>query len=192
MIRQEMMEKDILDFAAQKLEKSITQITEYYKKNHRNITQGFLEKVMHGLQQCQKDQKKLGYISISVLESSLITKKYELQIAFCDKNLYADNLPIDEYWAPAFLYQNLESDIKEMEDLLRKRIIRLRPYEVYELSLKYATNFYVCNGFIIRNMAPEIARLPIFHEISKESQVKILFGKYMEKKMELVALGDQL
>lgn len=124
-------------------------------------------------------------MTISILESSLITKTYDLQIAFYDKDLYVDKTPIQTYWAPTFIYANLDSDMEDIGNYLKHKIIRLKPYEIYELKQKYIVNLYYLIGFMMKRLAMQIIDLPIYQEADKESTVKILFGKYMEKLMEL-------
>lgn len=189
MTRQEIIENSAIELAGQKLEIAIKHNTEYYKANRCKIEESFLQAVDHGLLQCIQTKKKIGYITISVLESSLITKTYDLQIAFYSKDLYADSRPIYEYWAPMFIYENLDSDIKEIKELLKSKVIHLKPYEIYELKHQYASNFYFLIGFMMRGLGLQIGNLHIYQQVDKEKQIKILFGKYMEKQTEIVTLG---
>lgn len=189
MTRQKIIENTAIEFANQKLEHAVKRITEYYKNNRCKIEKDFFQETAYGLQQCIQTKKKIGYIVISILESSIITKTYDLQIAFYSKDLYADRHPIYKYWAPVFIYESLDADIEEMESLLKQQIIRLKPYEVYEIKNQYVINFYFLIGFLIKGMVPQIANIQMFQEADKEKEVKILFGKYMEKQIEISTLG---
>lgn len=185
MQRQEMIAMTAIDFAEHKIQATVRQITDYYKGHRQEIEEEFLRAVVQGLQLCRENQKKLGYVTISILESSLITKSYDLQIAFYDKDLYVDRSPIQTYWASTFIYANLDADMEDIGDYLKHKIIRLKHYEIYELKQKYIVNLYYLISFMMKELALKIIDLPIYQETDKEATVKILFGKYMEKLMEL-------
>lgn len=189
MSRQEEIENKVMEFAAQKLECAVKQITDYYKEHDAEIKEDFFRAIGHGLQQCVESKKKIGFITISILESSMITKTYDLQIAFSNAYLYAGDNPVYEYWAPSFIYNYLDSDIEEMERSLKDQVIRLKPYEVLGLKRQYVTNLYFLIGFMMKGMAPEIAGLCKYQETDREKIVKVLFGKYMEKQTEICSLG---
>ena len=190
MTRQQMIENAAIEFARQKLEDAVNLITEFYKNNQFEIEESFFQEITYGLQQCIQTKKKLGYIAISILESSIITKTYDLQIAFYNKDLYADGYPVYKYWAPVFIYENLDADIEEMEGFLKRQIIRLKPYEVYEIKRQYAINFYFLIGFLMKGIVSKISHIQMFQKVDKENEVKILFGKYMEKQVQLSILGE--
>lgn len=189
MNRREMIENAAIELAGRKLELAVKHITEHYKANRDKIDNDFLQETANGLQLCMQAPKKIGYIAISLLESSLITKTYDLQIAFYSKDLYADRKPVYKYWAPVFIYEYLDSDIEEIQEVLKRQIIRLKSYEVYELKRQYAANLYFLIGFLMKGLVPHIADLQSFQEVDKEKSVKILFGKYMEKQIEMITLG---
>lgn len=189
MTRQEIIENSAIELAGQKLEIAIRHSAEYYRDHHSEIEEDFLRIIGQGLQQCIRTKKEVGYITISVLKSSLITKTYDLQITFYSKNLYADSSPIYEYWAPKFMYENLDSDIEEMKEALRHKVIQLRPYEIYELRCRYATNFYYLIGYMLTGLVSQIANLHLIQEVHKEKQIRVLFGEYMEKQIEIATLG---
>lgn len=189
MNRQKIIENMVMELADQKLVCAVRRITDYYNVYKAEIEENFARKIENGLQQCIEGKKKIGFISISILESSLITKTYDLQIAFYNEDLYADDSPVYEYWAPSFIYEYLDSDIEDMEKSLRNRIVHLKPYEMYELKLQYKINFYFLIGFMIKGLAPKIAYLCKYQEADRENIVKVLFGKYMEKQTEICNLG---
>ena len=173
----------------QKLKDAVKRITEFYKNNQDEVEEKIFQEITYGLQQCVQTKKKLGYIAISVLESSIITKTYDLQIAFYNKDLYADGYPVYKYWAPAFIYESLDADIEEIEALLKLEIVRLKPYEICEIKHQYAINFYFLIGFLMKSIASKITHIQMFQKVDKENEVKILFGKYMEKQIVLHILG---
>ena len=118
MTRQEIIENTTIELVGQKLKDAVKRITEFYKNNQDEVEEKIFQEITYGLQQCVQTKKKLGYIAISVLESSIITKTYDLQIAFYNKDLYADGYPVYKYWAPAFIYESLDADIEEIEKAL--------------------------------------------------------------------------
>jgi len=185
MQRQEQIKELALEFLKEKMQKTISRVTLYYKEHKAEIEKEFFDTVSHGLCQCLKRGKRVGYVTISILESSLITETYDLQLAFYDKNLYADDAPVFEYWAPVFLFAELEHDMDALQNFLKTRVVRLKSYEINDIQMEYAVNFYFLLSFMLRELAKKIFLLPDFIEVEKEEQVKILLGKYMERQTEL-------
>lgn len=185
MDRQKMLEKTAQKFYEKNSQSTFEKIAAYYKEHRQEVERSFLEAVKQGLKVCREKQKKLGFISISFLESSFITHTYDVQFAFYNNLIYADEDPVYVYWAPAFIYEMLEKDIKALEIFLKPKIVRLRPYEVQELRNQYILNFHFLAILLLRGLMEKIFMLEEFHLTDKEGQVKIISGKYMEKQLEM-------
>lgn len=185
MDRQKMLEETAQKFYEENCQSTFVKIGAYYKEHRREVEHSFLEAVEQGLRVCREKQKKLGFISISFLESSFITHTYDVQFAFYNNLIYADENPVYVYWAPTFIYEMLEKDIKALESFLKPRIVRLRPYEVQELRNQYILNFHFLAVLLLRGLLEKVFTLEEFHLNDKEDQVKIISGKYMEKQVEI-------
>lgn len=88
MDRTEKIDQVINDYRAERFAERKEEIKEYYKANRNEICWEFTRKVRRGIQSCQKEQKAVKNIILSVLYSSSLTKSYELQIAFCDERMF--------------------------------------------------------------------------------------------------------
>ena len=88
MDRTEKIDQVINDYRAERFAERKEEIKEYYKANRNEICREFTRKVRRGIQSCQKEQKAVKNIILSVLYSSSLTKSYELQIAFCDERMF--------------------------------------------------------------------------------------------------------
>ena len=71
-----------------------------FEKRRTEVYQNLVNVIYEGIAQCQQMSKKVKYIIISILESSTITKSYDLQVAFYDEKIYADDTPVYVYWKP--------------------------------------------------------------------------------------------
>ena len=91
MDRTEKIDQVINDYRAERFADRKEEIKEYYKANRNEICWEFTRKVRRGIQSCQKEQKAVKNIILSVLYSSSLTKSYELQIAFCDERMFFDD-----------------------------------------------------------------------------------------------------
>ena len=87
--------------------------------------------------ECRKSNKKINYVILSPLESSIITKSYELMVAVYDENMYLDQSPVRRYWKPDFLFQYIEEDFGALMSYLHKKVIRLKDFETAEVRRMY-------------------------------------------------------
>ncbi len=131
---------------------------------------------------CQN--KNLKYIIISPLNSGVITRSYEMQVALFDEKLYADENPMCFYWVPEFLYKDVERDMNRYEEEASKEIIRLRKYEVNEIRRRYVLCHAYISMFFLDKAVKRLTELPVWERLRSED-IKILYGTYMEKMVEI-------
>ncbi|MCH5258669.1 MAG: hypothetical protein J1F18_02890 [Lachnospiraceae bacterium] len=126
----------------------------------------------------------LKYIIISPLNSGIITKSYELQIALFDQDLYINENPLCFYWSPEFIYKDVEKDMAVYRKTASKEIIRLREDEVNEVRRRYVLcHAYICM-FYMDKIIREIFKTSIWKKVAADD-VQVLYGTYMEQMVEL-------
>ena len=126
----------------------VSSIERDYEDNGLSYENEFIEEMHKLLTRWEErygcQNKNLKYIIISPLNSGVITRSYEMQVALFDERLYADENPMCFYWVPEFLYKEVERDMNRYEEEASKEIIRLRKYEVNEIRRRYV----LCHAYI--------------------------------------------
>lgn len=162
-------------------------IEEDYRTNSVKYEEDFngkMEKLLLQWENMYEAAKDLKYIVISPLNSSVITKTYELQIALFGEELYADVNPLCFYWVPEFIYRDVEKDMNLYKEKVSREIIRIRKDEVNEMRRRYVLCHAYISMYLMDKMMKKAAELPVFKRISKED-TKILYGTYMEQMAEI-------
>ena len=73
-------------------------------------------------------QEKIRTICFFQLLTSGYTGSNEMAIGMSNSKLYMDKNISYVYWKPELIYKSIEMDIKDAEQLLRKKFIRLEEY----------------------------------------------------------------
>ena len=137
--------------------------------------------MIDGFYCCQQLNKKVKYIIISVLESSLLTRSYDLQIAFYDEQLYLDEIPIFKYWKPMLIFSGIDEDMLFLKKKAVGRIVRLKEQELDQIRKKYVMNHYFDTMLYLRQTIPPIIETKVEKYNCIENEIAVLFGRYMER-----------
>lgn len=155
----------------------------YYSVHKDEIWEQYEDKIKEGAEECERQGRKVEYVIISMLDSSLLTKSFEMQIAFYDEHTYLDETPICQYWSPGFLFDSVENDMSYLRGKASSKIIKLRDYETDGIMKKYVMNYYYHAFLIIREMTPEILERLSTNYDCMSGNIQVLFGKYMDNPM---------
>ena len=169
---------------------SLESINKFYLAHKDEICEQYELKLRDGLKECEKQEKKVQYIVVSLLDSSLLTKSYDMQITFFDERTYLDEDPVCRYWCPDFLFKSVDEDMAYFRKKASQKVIRLKEYETDDIRKNYVL-YYYCQVFIlIQNMTSEIIeRLCVNYGCISEC-IQVLFGRYMDKPILIYQKGD--
>lgn len=174
----------------QRYMESMESINEYYLAHKNEIWEQYEQKLRDGIEECEEQGRKVQYIVLSLLDSSLLTKSYEIQITFFDENTYLDEDPVCRYWSLDFLFKSVEDDMAYFRKKASQKVIRLKEYETDEIMKKYVMNYYYQAFTLARNMTPEVMeRLCLEYSCTSEG-IQVLFGRYMDKPLLIFQRGD--
>lgn len=177
-------------YLKQRYIENMESINKYYLAHKNEIWDQFEQRLRDGLEECEKKELKVQYVVISLLESSLLTKSYEMQITFFDKMTYLDEDPVCRYWCPDFLFQSVDEDMALFRKRASQEVIRLKEYETDDILRKYILNYYYQAFVLIRNItAQTIERLYLDFGCMSDS-MQVLFGRYMDKPLLIYQKGD--
>ncbi len=158
---------------------NIQKIEEQYHLHKQEVDQNCTDIMIDGFYCCQQLNKKVKYIIISVLESSLLTRSYDLQIAFYDEQLYLDEIPIFKYWKPMLIFSGIDEDMLFLKK--KARIVRLKEQELDQIRKKYVMNHYFDTMLYLRQTVPPIIETKVEKYNCIENEIAVLFGRYMER-----------
>lgn len=159
-----------------------------YEINYEQYDQDIISKIENLLSNWENvygnQAEILRYIIISPLSSGVITKSYEFQIALFDEKLYLNENPMCVYWTPKFIFNDVEIDMLLYKQMVPKEIIRLRENEVNEIRRRYVLCHDYIAMFYMDKIMKKVRQLPIWRKVAA-NDVKVLYGTYMEKMVEI-------
>lgn len=160
-----------------------------FEKRRTEVYQNLVNVIYEGIAQCQQMSKKVKYIIISILESSTITKSYDLQVAFYDEKIYADDTPVYVYWKPMLTFSKLEEDMAFFKQKVSEKEVRVKDYEMDIIREKYLINHYFFILLFLLQIVPGLfANDKQCSSITNDFQV--MFGRYMEKTILIYQSGE--
>ena len=184
MDRQKQLEKMAQEYLKDKFVKSRQEIGFFFHTHEEEIGTQFTKKIENEMAQCKGKKKQVKYIIFSVLESSILTKSYDLQIAFLDKRMYLDDNPVYSYWLPTFIFEQIEQDMRDYLKWASQTIIRIKDYEVEKIRSQYVLNHYFQVFTLLKFLIPQLMDQGNKYSADFRNSV-FLFGKYMERPMLL-------
>lgn len=191
MDRTKQLEQITGKYLSERYEKSKQYIREYYFLNSKRVYEELEKVVHHGLQRCKNGEKKVKHIAISILFSSILTKSYELQVAFLDERIYMDEAPVEEYWAPVFIFERVEEDMQYFRKMAALEMPRIKEYEMEPIRNAYVSLHYFLVMLLLREVIPGIVE-NIFSQYGiLEKDVMVSFGRHMEKGVLLYQRGKK-
>lgn len=191
MNRIEQLEKIAMEYLKESYSKSMVASTEYYQVHKKDIMEQFIRAVQNGLEKCEIQKKAIKYIVFSVLESSILTKSYDLQIAFYDEKMYLDEEPVYSYWIPSFLFERLDDDMRAYRKQASRMVIRIQEYEIEQITKKYVINHYFQVFLLLKGMVHDVLEGQILHYPCIAEDMIVLFGRYMENLVPLYKCGGE-
>lgn len=151
--------------------------------------QNFVNVVHEGIEHCQQMSKKVKYVIISILESSTLTKSYDLQVTFYNEKIYADDAPVYVYWKPMFIFSKLEEDMAFFKKKVLEKEVRVKDYEMDIIREKYLINHYFFILLFLLQIVPDLFASDEQCSSFKDD-IRVMFGRYMEKPILIYQSGE--
>lgn len=145
--------------------------------------------VAEGAEQCREKGKKVKYIILTLLESSILTKTYEIMIAFYDEMIYLDKASVYVYWCPSFIFRGIESDFDDLRAYLKEKVIRLKESELAGVRRNYVLNYIGLAAEFFRSSIPQILARMGEQGVELDEKFEIAMGRFMEKPVRLYGKG---
>ncbi|MDE7197426.1 MAG: hypothetical protein K2O15_00925 [Lachnospiraceae bacterium] len=101
-------------------------------------------------------EKNKGSLVISFLRSSYILNSHEFYIAFYEEEPFVEEEPADICFSMEKVFDGIEEDWHEMDEMLQQNFIRVFAGEKAETHRWYMERLYVALGSIIMKMIEEL------------------------------------
>jgi hypothetical protein len=175
---------EILAFIMPEMEKQFTKRTEEIlvlcEENAEQFVAACLAPFVELFARCNELQSKgekeeIHYLCISRLLSSIITGSYQLRLDIYDYQFLLDEKPVTLYWTVPYIFDSFSYELHVMEEVIKKKFIRLKPFEMQHIRMAYAEYHF---GLIAQLMKDLVDYIRAFGEpIQKAKEYKILFGE---------------
>lgn len=184
-IRTQQLNEAFLQVCREILLESRDLISDYDKTHPGYLAKSLcssLEQGIDELHSCREETEKgsLAYVQLSFLMSGQFSGEHLLKIDFYDKRLYADPWEIDCFWDYGFLFPREDERTQELIRRLRKKVVGIMDYQVYERLPTYRlgqmTLLWEVLEAIVQN---DRIRSVLRAEDSSGSGIKVLYGVYM-------------
>lgn len=191
MDRIKQLEQVVGKYLLERFSQSKEKIVSSYRANKEEIWKSFFDIVCYGAEECEKKNKNVRHIVISILHSSILTQSYELQIAYMNNDLYMDEAPVNVYWAPMFIFQCIEDDMQFFKKKISEEVPRIKEYEMDNIREKYVLNHYFLVMLLLKEMIPVAIEEIVRKYDCIADNIMVSIGKYMEKVILLYQIGEK-
>lgn len=186
MDRRDLIKEEGNRFMQPVLHSSMAALMEEYKKNEKEILQGFqntLEKLYLTAAEMQMNRGKeaLSFMGICYCLSSAYTGNYEFRLDVYDKAFYLDENECCVYWKPDFINTYLERDIAFFRKTIKKKVPKVREYEEQQFVIGYMRNYMYIVLEFLRQRLPEVLGRIKREDVKISEDFKVFFGEYMGK-----------
>lgn len=134
-------------------------------------------------------EREVKYFYLCRLMSSEYTESYESVLGLSTQMLYLDEQKSQVYWFPHLIYKNIQMDMKEVEQIVRKKFLRLEASELFYLKRKLLGDDWnllqKCFSDLIKG-AVEVLKN---RSLNLEKELVVLSGNYMDH-LQIVWHGD--
>ena len=167
-------------------ESHLKEIEETYRREHLRMKSEYLDMWKWMLKKTKDLQRlgakgKMGYMAISLLHSSFLTRSYDMRFDIYTKDLYLDAAEVCAYWCPALFFRYVQEDMEYFSCRVKKEIVQVGEDELREFEMEYAYRYARLAFSYFREMSGEIFKLEEYGETEKEFPVYMLFGNYIGK-----------
>ncbi len=123
----------------------------------------------------------VSYICFSHLYSNLLLENFEFRVDAYDEHFYLDDSEASVDWSFASLVQSFPRDIGMVETNIRKSMVRVQNYEIYEITKMYQQNYFIVVLQLLLKILPYSIELLSKTEVNLAEEVQFTFGPYMEE-----------
>ena len=166
-----------------KILENIEKIKKNVQLKEEEIKNNLALKISSLLNNSAKEENEI-YIVISPLESSILTKSYEISLMLCNEEIYLDNKPIYTYFSIPYIFEYIDEDMKYFEKLMNNNFRNITTFEIKGFRLKYEKLYMDLYLFLVFYFIKTLKDEGLFLNI-KCDKISFLYGKFMENLMPI-------
>lgn len=125
-------------------------------------------------------EREVKYFYLCRLMSSEYTESYEAVLGLSNQMLYLDEQKSQVYWFPHMIYKNIQMDMKKVEQIVRKKFLRLEAAELFYLKRKLLGDDWdllqKCFSDLIKGAMDVFKN----RSLKLEKELVVLSGNYMD------------
>lgn len=181
--REKQLQKYIMEYSVQMLEKQRKEIENILKVQQNYIIKDILW-IFHKLFQKasqNEGKKEVSYIVISFLNTGIVNGTIELKIDLYNREILFDENPITEYYEFHYFDEIIKKDMESFKNYIERKMIRVKYQELCRYRrvcmIKYKSLMEECIQVCIEVMI----RLKSFLAMKKTDNIKIMYGELMCK-----------
>jgi len=125
--------------------------------------------------QSREEKGEIHYLCISHLLSSILTDSYQFRLDLYDDRFLLDEDAVTEYWTVPYVFASFNDDLTALQNIIRKKFIRLAPFEMEHIRIAYAEYHFALIASLLKDLAGYIGVLG--EPIQKAEEYKVLFGE---------------
>lgn len=129
--------------------------------------------------QKQRKAKRIEYLAVFYLRSSIITGSHEYMIMLADDTLYLDDFRLERYWYPAKLYKTLTENISLAQKEIRKQFVRVTDYEMAYISRIIEEDYFDAMEIGITANLSTILKVEQISKMNEKNTFSCIYGEYM-------------
>ena len=164
----------------EKIKANVVDIARDYaenKKSYYEEVQKCLNRLIDG---ANKKNKKVKYICLFFLRSSILTKMHDFMMALYDERFYLDEEPEYAYLKYDFITKHIEIDFEQIKSDIAKKVVRADRWELDLVKRSIALQYYVVAGKIFQLQMNEYVKDDIWKNTTVLTEdTGIYFGEYM-------------
>jgi hypothetical protein len=133
-------------------------------------------------------KEEIAYITITYLRSSILTGSYEFMFQLYNQDFYYDAVETSSVWSSLFIMKYYENTVTYLENAVKSQIIQLQEYEFRKIKIDLAGDYYKLVSIFIVEQIQDMLQQECFKKLKKASTLKVLYGGYMDKTIELASV----
>lgn len=129
-------------------------------------------------QKAIEKEKEVAWLGICFLNTSLVTKSYEVILSLYNQDFYFDQEPIEVYWRPPMFAEYFDDDMKMVINALREKFPGLRQYEETCVRKTCVEYYYAAFSQLCITLRDDIGEIEEFYNMKKANHFTTFFGQY--------------
>ena len=186
-MREQEIREQFQQETTQRAEQAHDTLKALYQRNNAAYQKDFQQVLEAALREYQNRQgadsdKKLKYIYVNCLRTSLEMETYEYIIRIMDESEYADRKMVEAYYVPKYLKKYIEADKAYFTRLIMSKVIRAKKYEVKDFLREYLWNTYLKPiPQEIYTVLSELDKSETFIHANTAEEVIVGYGEMLER-----------